>query len=463
MRKYIQSLVILPLFVAPIFALAEDNNSATILQLQAQVTALQKQIEALRSTRANPALSAPGSSSGSASSAGNIGGLGGSVSAASINAAGAATSVAFDNSTANDDIAQLSNLRIQTISASSANEGIITAAYDFGVRCQKFSGKDAVSGVPVPCPLFNSQLYTIRVTSETQLFFRHRARAQLSDFAVGDRINVYGFMDRANLAIDALIVRNLDKPKQKSFIQLNNVEVVGLPAGGLPATLVVARKSPFPCFDYGTAGNSRATPLPCPLALESTSAQALPSSAEGSIAQHIAYKVMVSASTKIINRERVPMLLADISMGDKLNIYGTPTDSTGTIDALVIRDLSKPAETASRATIRAMAVNADLVCTQQDPGTSVGVLPCGLLYNATVRLYKNIALIAQRSTETGVAVFESVEPGLYTLEASAPGYQSEGSQSVVVEKGDYSVVLKLKTTASSSSTSAPTSTTAVNQ
>jgi hypothetical protein len=49
----------------------------------------------------------------------------------------------------------------------------------------------------------------IQIIDDTILLLRNRQRAKLEDFQVGDKINVYGFMDKDNNTIDALIVREI--------------------------------------------------------------------------------------------------------------------------------------------------------------------------------------------------------------------------------------------------------------
>jgi hypothetical protein len=49
----------------------------------------------------------------------------------------------------------------------------------------------------------------IQITDDTILLLRNRQRAKLEDFQVGDKINIYGFMDKDNNAIDALIAREI--------------------------------------------------------------------------------------------------------------------------------------------------------------------------------------------------------------------------------------------------------------
>jgi hypothetical protein len=57
-------------------------------------------------------------------------------------------------------------------------------------------------------PILQKEL-AIQISNDTILLKFNRQRAKLEDFQVGDKINVYGFMDKDNNAIDALIVRNI--------------------------------------------------------------------------------------------------------------------------------------------------------------------------------------------------------------------------------------------------------------
>ena len=52
---------------------------------------------------------------------------------------------------------------------------------------------------------------------------RNRQRAKLEDFKVGDKINVYGYMDKDNYSVDALIGRNVVSISKPIFqhIELN--------------------------------------------------------------------------------------------------------------------------------------------------------------------------------------------------------------------------------------------------
>jgi hypothetical protein len=72
----------------------------------------------------------------------------------------------------------------------------------------------------LPCPLgirksiLGRELVILIKYNDTILLQRNRERAKLVEFQVGDKINVYGFMEKDNNGIDALIVRNLDLPRR---------------------------------------------------------------------------------------------------------------------------------------------------------------------------------------------------------------------------------------------------------
>ena len=260
--------ILLVAFLAvPVLALADHNTAHTIQQLQEQIRELQAKINALR----------PSQSSESSVSSGTATGI-----APSIKPIRLVPTVMpiFDEDTSDDDIIQLNNLRISSISGSEL-PAVISAYPDFGVRCLEFKSQDALSGIAIPCPVPPSVRYQIRVDSDTLLLFRSRQRAKISDFEVGNRINVYGWMDRDTNSIDALIVRNLDNPSVKQFIQLNNVEVIQAPSSSVPpSTLVVIERHRFPCFDYGESGTGNGAPFPCPLGVET---KVLPRTAGGGV------------------------------------------------------------------------------------------------------------------------------------------------------------------------------------
>lgn len=417
------------LLVAPVLALADHNDGHTIEQLQAKVKELSAQIDALRA-KLRPVTAPP----------------------AVEPIRPIVIPPVFDDDRSDDEIVQLNNLRIQSVSGSEFPV-VISAYHDFGVRCLKFQSQDAPSGISIPCPVPPSVLYQIRVDSGTLLLLRNRVRTKISNFEVGDRINVYGFMDRDSNAVDALIVRNLDKPVVKQFIQLNNVEVVSLPSSPTPpATLVVMERHRFPCFDFGEFGRGKGEPFPCPLGADEVRPGTGSSGGAGGVSTpslyppipiQRKYEIRVNSNTQILDGRRTPMSLGAIEVGDVLNVYGTYSRDTHVINALILRDLSKPKVSAG--ILRVTVTSSDAVCIQGlgNKGAAETVIfpgfECEILYNASVGVERGGAMVAKGSTEKGFALFENLEPGHYALRAAAPGYQ-EGKSEIDIQAGGEHVL-----------------------
>jgi hypothetical protein len=120
-----------------------------------------------------------------------------------------------DEDRGDDVIVQINNLKITRIVTSSPEaKAIFFAVRDLGWRCLFYESEE--SNVSMPCaldlrkPILQREL-VIKVVDDTILLLRNRKRANIEDFQVGDKINVYGFMDKDNYGIEALIVRNLSK------------------------------------------------------------------------------------------------------------------------------------------------------------------------------------------------------------------------------------------------------------
>ena len=424
MKKLILLFSLGVVFVIPVLASADHTTAHTIQQLQAQIKALQEQINALSGgTLAASAVSVPAQTPVV-------------VPPTTITTTTPVPPIepvppVFDDDTSDDDIIQLNNLRIQKIS-STRLPAVINASYDFGITCVKFETDRAEKGMAIPCPASPTTLYEIRVDSDTRLLLRNRGRARITDFEVGDRINVYGFRDGGSGLIDALIVRNLDKPVVKQFIQLNNVEVVSPPSASRPpATLVVAQKGISPCWDFGAGQETKSSTIfPCPLGVRMRETQGI--SQETPPAYYPRkYVIEVTPRTQILDLTRRSLALDKIQMGDTLNIYGSYTGDSSQISALTIRDLSQSEN--NRGTLQVTVSGGNIYCIQQ--GYEQGyeerknqqliypAPPCGIIYDATVEVYNNEGkLVDKKTTARGVAVFENLRFGNYTVVASAPGY-----------------------------------------
>jgi len=237
-------------------------------------------------------------------------------------------------------------------------------------RCLKYESQNSSAGHYVPCPTNvptvngattggSSQImpypmpptiqYRIEVDATTRLFLRDRSAATLADFSAGDRLNVFGTYNTDG-SIQALVVRNLSKPIEKTFFQLNNAELVSVSQvtgnSSQIATLVVIQRSAYPCYNFGTDGNKSAVSYPCP-AGATTNSQALNNLTVPSTVAPIwnavrKYEVQIDSGTIIMDRTRNRLAVSDLVVGDKLNIYGAIAGDNGVVDADVIRDLSRP-------------------------------------------------------------------------------------------------------------------------
>jgi hypothetical protein len=120
-----------------------------------------------------------------------------------------------DEDRSNDAIVQINNLRITRILLDPGIENvkaIFFAIRDIGWKCMLFESEESEKSLPcvldIRRPILQKEL-AIQISNDTILLLRNRQKAKLEDFQVGDKINVYGFMDKDNNSIDALIIRNV--------------------------------------------------------------------------------------------------------------------------------------------------------------------------------------------------------------------------------------------------------------
>jgi hypothetical protein len=129
-----------------------------------------------------------------------------------------------DEDREDDVIIQINNLRITRILLNPGIENvkaIFFAVRDTGWKCMLFESEESEKSLPCILDLRKSILQkelAIQITDDTILLQRNRRRAKLEDFNVGDKINVYGFMDKDNNGIDALIIRKIvEAPRPKTI------------------------------------------------------------------------------------------------------------------------------------------------------------------------------------------------------------------------------------------------------
>jgi len=207
------------------------------------------------------------------------------------------------------------------------------------------------------------QPYRIEVDASTHLSLNDRTVATLSDFSSGDQINVFGYYN-SDGSIQAYLIRDLSKPAQDEFLQLNNVELVSISTSTNPAALVVTQTQGYPCYGFGIDGAANEQSIACPLGVSAVSNS--PALQNISVPAALApdwqmlrkYVITVDTQTTILDSNRTALSLSDLQVGDSLNIYGDTTDNGQTLIADIVRDLSVPA-TPSNYSGNVTQVNAD--------------------------------------------------------------------------------------------------------
>jgi hypothetical protein len=120
-----------------------------------------------------------------------------------------------DEDRSDDVIVQINNLRITRILLDPGIQNvkaIFFVARDIGWKCMLFESEESEKSLPCILDVRRKVLQkelAIQISNDTILLQKNRQKAKLEDFQVGDKINVYGFMDKDNNAIDALIVRKI--------------------------------------------------------------------------------------------------------------------------------------------------------------------------------------------------------------------------------------------------------------
>ncbi len=226
-----------------------------------------------------------------------------------------------------------------------ANAGMLDSSYGRSTSVNPIPQQISPEIYPVPSP---SYLYRIEVSSDTRLLLRNRASATLADFASGDQINVFGFYNNDG-SIRALIVRNLSKPEEKQFIQLDNAELVSVSGN----TLVVIHGQNYPCYGFDASGSNKSMTV-CPMgaSTENPALQniAVPETLMPRFFPSRKYIVQIDIQTIILDRNRNRISQNDLAINDKLNIYGVIGSNSDTIEADIIRDISRPQKPPERKT-----------------------------------------------------------------------------------------------------------------
>lgn len=228
--------------------------------------------------------------------------------------------------------------------------------------CLRFTNENDATGVQAPCPMpparesstaaypYRGQTYRIEVDASTKLLLRDRTSAILSNMNAGDQINVFGYYN-ADGSVQAYLVRNLSKPVESQYLQLNNVDLVSVSASTSPATLVVIQQPNYPCYGFGSDGSVKQGLIACPMGVQTSAMGAMMPNLSPSIASiwqmSRKYTITIDAQTVILDRNRTRLALTDLTPGDELNIYGATNDNGQTVNADIVRNLSIPTSPAT--------------------------------------------------------------------------------------------------------------------
>lgn len=202
-----------------------------------------------------------------------------------------------------DGVIQLNALRITDVS------GNVISAVTPGIQCFR-----------APCPQPPTQLYKIEINPYTILLFRNRTRATLSDFAVGDRMNVYGF--RSGNTMTAFIARDLDKPEIPQPIDLMNMEITAMSGNSITVQLHMYCKDGMICPMGAAESSTRMMPMFYPMPRT----------------------ILIDSATRFTNKNGVAIKFGDLRIGDRVNVSGTMQgkEVNAPITAKKIQDISIP-------------------------------------------------------------------------------------------------------------------------
>jgi hypothetical protein len=169
-----------------------------------------------------------------------------------------------DEDRSNDAIVQINNLRITRILLDPGIENvkaIFFAVRDIGWKCLLFESEESEKSLPCVLNIRKSIIQkelAIQISNDTILLQRNRQKAKLEDFKVGDKINVYGFMDKDSNGIDALIVRKVASVTKPIFKPMPKPIEPKLPATSTPRVCIQVitpaynPQNPLECKEFPT-------------------------------------------------------------------------------------------------------------------------------------------------------------------------------------------------------------------
>jgi hypothetical protein len=171
-----------------------------------------------------------------------------------------------DKDRSDDAIVQINNLRITRILLDPGIQNvkaIFFAVRDIGWKCMLFESEESEKSLPCVLDIRRKVLQkelAIQISNDTILLLRNRQRAKLEDFKVGDKINVYGFMDKDSNGIDALIVRKVASVPKPIFKPMPKPIEPKLPVTSTPRVCIQVIT---PAYNPQNPSECKEFPTPC--------------------------------------------------------------------------------------------------------------------------------------------------------------------------------------------------------
>jgi hypothetical protein len=171
-----------------------------------------------------------------------------------------------DEDRSDDAIVQINNLRITRILLDPGIQNVKAIFFvvrDIGWKCLLFESEESKKSLPCPLdvrkPISQKEL-AIQISNDTILLQRNRQKAKLEDFKVGDKINVYGFMDKDNYSIDALIARKVASFPKPIFQPMPKPVEPKLPVTSTPRVCIQVIT---PAYNPQNPSECKEFPTPC--------------------------------------------------------------------------------------------------------------------------------------------------------------------------------------------------------
>ena len=155
----------------------------------------------------------------------------------------------------------------------------------------------------------------------------------------------------------SVLAQNTTAAATSGYLQIDDLTVTGVfPSSTTPAQIFAADLS-YPTMANGTAMATTTAAVTCQQFVTDSSPVGIPvtcpvpliapvtttTTATSSSVYYSPYTLEIDAATQLLLAGRAPAVLGNITPGDIVNVYGYFDAANGTMNAEIVRDLSKPA------------------------------------------------------------------------------------------------------------------------